>query len=351
MENQEFVLENVKQYYGEVLSSNGHLKTSACCSATSSLSKECQAIVSQIHPEVLDRFYGCGSPFPPLLEGLTVLDLGSGTGRDCFVLSKLVGPHGRVIGVDMTPSQIAIARKHVQYHMNAFEFTSPNVEFFQAYIEDLLETGIKDNSVDVVISNCVINLSPDKRRVFGEMFRVLKPGGELLFSDIFSDRRIPETHQRDAVLHGECLGGALYFEDFRRILAQIGCLDFRVVTKTPVKLRNAEIEAKIGNVNFESATIRAFKLPLEDACEDYGQVAYYQGSIPEHPHEFILDDHHTFPTSRPVLVCGNTAAMLQSTRYGAHFRVEGDRSMHFGLFNCSGSDRRGDSGDTGNNCC
>ena len=180
---------------------------------------------AKMHPEVRDRFYGCGSPIPPDLTGATVLDLGCGSGRDCYVLSQLTGPTGRVIGVDMTDGQLAVARRHLGYHEAKFGFA--NVEFRQGFIEDLAGAGITDASVDVVVSNCVINLSPDKPRVFGEIFRVLKPGGELCFSDIFADRRLPAGLAADPVLLAECLAGAMYTEDFRRVMARSGCGDAR----------------------------------------------------------------------------------------------------------------------------
>ena len=325
---------SVQEYYGRVLGSTADLKTSACCT-TETLPNHHREIVSRIHPEVLDRFYGCGSPIPLELEGRTVLDLGCGTGRDVYLLSKLVGPKGRVIGVDMTPEQLEVARRHQQFHAEQWGHLNSNVEFLAGYIEDLQSLGIPDASVDVVVSNCVINLSPDKERVFREIFRVLKPGGELFFADVFSARRVPEPLQRDPVLLGECLGGALYTEDFRRLLRGIGILDHRVVASCPLELSGTEVEARAGMIPFHSKTVRAFKLPLEDICEDYGQVAYYQGTIPESPHAFELDDHHVFRTGMPHLVCGNTAAMLQETRFGKHFRVIGDRSTHFGPFDCA----------------
>jgi arsenite methyltransferase len=325
--------ENVQEYYGNVLRSKNDLKTGACCTAES-IPEYLRPILNDIHPEILDRFYGCGSPIPFALEGATVLDLGCGTGRDVFMLSKLVGENGRVIGLDMTDEQLTVARKHTEWQMQKFGFAKPNVEFKKGFMEDLVSAGIADNSIDLVISNCVINLSPDKDKVFAEIFRVLKPGGELYFSDVFADRRIPGELRNDPVLLGECLSGALYTEDFRRMLAKHGIVDFRVVKSSPVPIMDKEIERKIGMVNFTSLTVRAFKLDLEDKCEDYGQVAYYQGTIPEAPHEFILDDHHLIRTGMPFLVCGNTAKMLSETRYAKNFKIVGDTSTHFGLFDC-----------------
>ncbi|MFP8904977.1 methyltransferase domain-containing protein [Streptomyces atacamensis] len=322
----------VKDYYGRVLSSSGDLRTSACCTAEAP-APHIAAALERVHEEVKDRFYGCGSPIPAPLDGLTVLDLGCGSGRDVYVLSQLVGPAGRVIGLDMTDEQLAVARRHQGWHVERFGHA--NTEFRQGYIEDLAAAGVPDGSVDLVVSNCVLSLSPDKPRVFSEVFRVLKPGGELYFSDVFADRRLPTALLEDPVLVGECLAGALYTEDFRRRMADAGCADIRTVTTAPLTLGSPEIERKIGFAAFTSRTVRAFKLLLEDRCEDYGQVAVYRGGIAEHPHFFDLDDHHRFPAGKPVPVCGNTADMLSATRYASHFTVTGDRSVHFGLFPCA----------------
>lgn len=351
MNNQHLTREAIQDYYGKVLQSKHDLKTSACCTADA-MPEHLKRIAATLHPEVKEKFYGCGSPIPPALEGKTVLDLGSGSGRDCFLLSKLVGALGRVIGVDMTAEQLAVARRHIAYHADRFGYPEPNVQFLEGYIEDLEGVGLGNESVDVAVSNCVINLSPDKRRVFSEILRVLKPGGELYFSDVFADRRIPASLARDPVLLSECLGGAVYIEDFRRLLAQLGCHDYRVVATTPISLNDPEIERRAGMIGFHSLTIRAFKLELEDRCEDYGQVAYYLGTLPEHPHAFALDDHHRFETGRPMPVCGNTAAMLTQTRYAEHFRVVGDLSTHYGLFDCgSGGAGKISTGETLSGAC
>lgn len=336
MEATQTTLDHVREYYGTIVRNTGDLKTTACCT-TEALPPHVRAVLSEIDGEILDRFYGCGSPIPPALEGCTVLDLGCGTGRDVYVASRLVGPDGFVIGIDMTEEQLAVARRHRDAQARRFGYDQSNADFRFGYIEDLAAAGVEDDSVDVVISNCVINLSPDKRAVLSEIFRVLKPGGELYFSDIFADRRVPAGVASDPLLYGECLGGAMYMEDFRRMLRDLGCLDYRVVTDAPVAVDDPELQERLGNVAFRSKTIRAFKLLdlLEDFCEDYGQVAYYAGTIREAPHRFVLDDHHVFETGRPMLVCGNTAAMLEATRYSGHFHVTGDRSVHYGLFDCS----------------
>ena len=326
----------VKDYYGRELETTEDLKTGACCSMDA-IPDAHKAILSEIEDEILEKFYGCGSPIPLALDGKTVLDLGCGSGRDVYLLSKLVGPEGHVIGVDMTDEQLAVAEKYRDIQAARFGYDSPNVEFKKGYIEDLQTIGIEDNSVDVVVSNCVINLSPAKEKVFSEIFRVLKPGGELYFSDVFSGRRIPETLRKDPVLYGECLSGALYIEDFRRILRNIGCLDYRVISNRQLTLDDPAIEAKAGMIDFYSMTIRAFKLDsLEDICEDFGQIAIYNGDLADSPHKFMLDDHHLFIAGKPMLVCGNTADMIVGTRYAKHFKVSA-RGAHFGLFDCGPS--------------
>ena len=324
----------VRSYYGETLHSSSDLRTTACCSI-GAMPAHLATILTRLHPEVRDRFYGCGSPLPPALDGASVLDLGCGSGRDVYLLSALVGENGRVIGVDMTEQQLEAAERHRAFHAQAFGHAHSNVEFHLGDLADLATLGIGDASVDVVVSNCVMNLVPDKPRAFAEIFRVLKLGGELYFSDVFGDRRLPRELLADRVLLGECLAGALYVEDFRRLLAGLGVVDARVCARSPIALTDAAIERKIGFANFESVTWRAFKLPLEDRCEDYGQVATYLGTLDEYPHAFDLDDHHHFETDKPVRVCGNTADMLSASRYAAHFHIDGDKRRHLGLFDCA----------------
>ncbi len=320
---------SVQKYYGTVLSSSEDLQTSACC-AVEAPSDRVRDALKLVHPEVLDRFYGCGSPIPPALDGSTVVDLGCGSGRDAYVIAQLVGADGRVVGIDMTPEQLAVARAHTGWHAERFGFA--NVEFRDGRIEDLAAVGIADASVDVVVSNCVLNLATDKAPVFAEIFRVLKPGGELYFSDVFADRRIPPHLSADPVLRGECLGGALYVEDFRRMLDRFGCHDARVMSSRTLSIDNPALEAQVGAITFSSTTIRAFKLDLEDREEDYGQVATYLGTIAEMPERFELDERHVLVTGQAVPVSGNTAAILRHTRYAPHFRVEGDTSTHHGPF-------------------
>ncbi|HBH62708.1 MAG TPA: methyltransferase type 11 [Nitrospiraceae bacterium] len=342
----------VKSYYGKVIQRTQDLKTSTCKCDDSTLSPYIRAIENKIDDEILTRVYGCGSPIPPAIEGCVVLDLGCGAGRDVYIASHLAGPDGFVIGVDMTQEQLEVAQRHLEKQMKRFGYKRPNVEFRHGNIEDLNEAGIADNSVDVVISNCVINLSLSKKKVFSEIFRILKPGGELYFSDVFTGRRVPDYLMDDPVLHGECLSGAMYIEDFRRMLRELECPDFRILSKRRITIDNPEIEAGVGMIDFYSMTVRAFKLHfLEDASENYGQTAVYNGTIPGYTDSFELDDHHRFITGKPMRVCGNTASMLQETRLERHFKVKGDKSVHYGRFECTPACMKHDREESGGGAC
>jgi SAM-dependent methyltransferase len=325
----------VQDYYGRQLTQSADLKTSACCDA-SQLPDWLKPLIARIHPEVLSRYYGCGLVCPPLLEGCRVLDLGCGSGRDVYALAQLVGPSGEVVGVDMTPGQLDIARRHQAYHAEAFGYD--NVRFVQGFIERLDELDLEPGSFDVLVSNCVVNLSPDKDAVLRGVQRLLKQGGEFFFSDVYADRRVPEPVRNDPVLYGECLGGALYWNDFVRLAQRHGFADPRLLTDRPLAITDPALAPRIGDLRFFSANYRLFKLDaVESACEDYGQAVIYRGSIPNHADHFVLDKHHNLETGRVFPVCGNTWRMLQDTRFAAHFEFVGDFSRHYGLFaGCGG---------------
>jgi radical SAM/Cys-rich protein len=324
----------VGEYYSKVLSTRSDLKTGACC-AIEKIPSYLQNILNLIEPEIIEKFYGCGSTIPLELDGRAVLDLGCGTGRDAYIISYLAGEDGRIVGVDMSEEQLGIARKYTDIHMKKFGFQKTNIEFIKGYIEELKLIGLKNNSFDVVVSNCVVNLSPRKDLVLFEVHRLLKQGGEFFFSDIFADRRLPKWAKDDPILVGECLGGALYWKDFERLAAKAGFVDCRVYARRNIELYDNEIKNRIGFANFYSITYRLFKIDdLEDACEDYGQVAVYLGTLKEQPHEFILDEHHIFIKGKPTLVCGNTADILQRSRFCKHFKVVGNKNIHYGLFDC-----------------
>ncbi|WP_445365960.1 methyltransferase domain-containing protein [Microbulbifer sp. ANSA001] len=320
----------VQDYYGRQLKSSSDLKTDACCDA-STVPEWLKPLLANIHPEVLSRYYGCGLVCPPLLEGCRVLDLGCGSGRDVYLLSQLVGPSGEVVGVDMTDEQLQIAREHQSYHSEKFGYD--NVTFLHGYIEQLENLNLEPGSFDVIVSNCVVNLSTDKGAVLCGLHRLLKDGGEFYFSDVYADRRVPDTLRTDPELVGECLGGALYWNDFLELAKSSGFRDSRLMESRPLEVTNTTLSARCGSVRFYSATYRLFKLAqLEKDCEDYGQAVVYKGTIPSCPHEFILDGHHVIEKGRVFPVCGNTWRMLAETRMAPHFEYIGDFSQHFGLF-------------------
>jgi arsenite methyltransferase len=320
----------VQDYYGRQLQSTNDLKTSACCDI-SSVPEWLKPLLSKIHPDVLSRYYGCGLVCPPLLRGCRVLDLGCGSGRDVYALAQLVGPTGSVVGVDMTDEQLAIAEKYRSHHAETFGYD--NVRFLHGYIERMEDLKLEAGSFDVIVSNCVVNLSPDKDAVMRGVHRLLKPGGEFFFSDVYADRRVPAAVRNDPVLYGECLGGALYWNDFVRLSHQHGFADPRLTTDRPLEITDPVLATRAGNLRFYSATYRMFKIAeLETACEDYGQAVIYKGTIPEHPDKYALDKHHDMETGRVFPVCGNTWRMLQDTRFAPHFEFIGNFDRHYGIF-------------------
>ena len=313
-------LEVVKDYYGKRLKSSKDLKTSACCDGAE-LPPHLQPLLANVHPEVAAKYYGCGIVVPAELSGRRVLDLGSGSGRDTYILAQLAGPDGEVVGVDMTDEQLATAMAHLDWHRERFGNGRSNVRFLKGYIEKLDELDLAPESFGVIVSNCVINLSVDKPAVFRG------------FSDVYCDRRLPDGVRADPVLYGECLGGALYWNDFLPIAKEAGFLDPRLVTSKPIAITNEAVKHKLGAAKFFSATYRLFKLDgLETACEDYGQAVIYKGSVAEQTDAFELDGHHLIERGKVFPVCGNTWRMLADTRFRRHFDFVGDFSNHYGIF-------------------
>jgi arsenite methyltransferase len=285
-----------------------------------------------------------------------VLDLGCGTGRDVYILSQLVGETGSVTGVDMTAEQLATADAHRDWHANTFGYAKSNVRFLEGYLEKLDALDLESGSFDVIVSNCVINLCMDKPAVLRGAYNLLKQGGELYFADVYCDRRLPDEVRSDPLLYGECLGGALYWNDFLPMAKEAGFLDPRLVSSRPIEIDNPEMREKLGNARFFSATYRLFKLDdLEPACEDYGQAVIYRGGVAEQPEMFVLDDHHLIEKDRVFPVCGNVWRMLADTRFAPYFDFVGDFSRHFGIFPDCGTpspfDEAKDAGNGSVSCC
>lgn len=211
-------------------------------------------------PEGADLGLGCGNPqaMASLKPGETVLDLGSGAGFDCFLASRSVGPDGRVLGVDMTPDMLAKARA------NATKAGIRNVEFRLGEIEAL---PVGDNSVDVIISNCVINLSPDKGRVFHEAFRALKPGGRVAVADIVRSAELPVELATDLAAHCGCIAGAASVDEIETMLREAGFTDIRVRPKDASReFIRSWIPGRNAGDYVVSATIEAVK-PASACCD------------------------------------------------------------------------------------
>jgi len=345
----------VKDYYGKMLRTSADLRTQTCCSPYD-IPDYVTQLLANVHDEVLAKYYGCGLVVPLALKGRRVLDLGSGSGRDAYVLAQLVGEKGEVIGVDMTPEQISVARAHIDWHRNRFGFETSNVTFLDGYIEKLRDLGLKPASFDVIVSNCVINLSTDKLAVLKGAYDVLKPGGEMYFADVYADRRLADAVRADPELYGECLGGALYWNDFHSLAKQAGFRDPRLVSDRPIRVTDERLVAKLGPAKLFSATYRLFKLDdLEPMCEDYGQAVIYKGGVEHVGDVFVLDKHHAIERGKVFPVCGNTWKMLKETRFASHFEFIGDFSRHYGIFSGCGTTMPFDTGATSaavsESCC
>jgi arsenite methyltransferase len=325
-------IENSRDYYGRVLQGSADLRTDAC-SVADAPGPVLRAALANVHPDVRARYYGCGFIAPAVLEGARVLDLGCGAGQDAYVLAQMVGAHGHVTGVDATPEQLAVARGTADWHRERFGYATANTAFVDGDIEALAALDLPDNSFDVIVSNCVINLVADKAAVFRSCHRLLKPGGELYFSDVYADRRVPAALRTDPVLHGECLSGALYWNDFLTLAKAAGFADPRLVTDRPLGIGDDAIAEMVAGIGFFSATWRLFKLEgLEPECEDYGQAVVYRGTVKGQERAFVLDKHHVIEAGKVFPVCGNSWKMLAETRFAPHFDFIGDFSRHYGIF-------------------
>jgi arsenite methyltransferase len=335
-----------------------------------------------IPEEVLNISYGCGTPagLDTVKTGETVLDIGSGGGIDCFEASRRVGPAGRVIGIDMTDTMLEIARRNAPVVARNLGHPSSNVEFRKGMADAM---PVEDGAVDVIISNCVINLAPDKQKVFREMFRILKPGGRFTISDIVADQTVPQYLVHDTAKWGDCLSGALTISDYVGGMVEAGFLAIHQVKTIPWQ--------RIDGIQFLSITLTGYKCapapaagrsrfatllgPFSGAVDELGQ-SYRRGvpqqidartaqmlSAPPFQRLFVLsesptivgesdpgwiavlpeqkpcvwkgdfailtgpfievedDDHHVFRRGTPLEICSKTLKVLATDHYQPHFAV------------------------------
>jgi radical SAM protein with 4Fe4S-binding SPASM domain len=265
-----------------------------------------EADLTHIPSEVVERFYGCGSPVSAaaLAPGETMVDLGSGAGIDCFIAAKKVGVEGRVYGVDMTDAMLQVANDCRPRVAAALGWDV--VEFRRGFLESI---PVDDGVADVVTSNCVINLSPDKPKVFREMWRVLKDHGRAVVADIVADREVPPKMRADGQLWGECISGALTEEAFLAGLERAGFYGVSILKKT--------FWREIEGCTFHSVTARGYKFEKKSGCTYVGQYAVYLGPLKA----AVDEEGHLFPRGTPVEVCTDTAAKLSHAPYAGSFAV------------------------------
>ena len=288
----------VRQFYGQA----AEVPQPELCCPTSFDESE----IAHIPRAVIDRFYGCGSPVGSagLSEGETYLDLGSGAGIDVFIAAKKVGAGGRAIGVDMTDPMLAVAEENRPIVAASLGYDA--VEFRKGFLEAIPADG---KSVDVVTSNCVVNLSPDKGKVFSEIWRVLKDHGRVVIADIVSEGEVPPHLKTNAQLWGECTVGALTAEGFVAALEKAGFYGVEIVRKSYWK--------SIEGHPFYAMTVKGYKFEKTAGCVFRGQRAVYLG-----PAKAFLDEEgHTFPRGLEVQVCTDTAAKLSRPPYAGSFNV------------------------------
>lgn len=296
-----------------------------------------------IPQEVIEKDYGCGDPSQYLRPGETVLDLGSGTGKICFIASQVVGAEGKVIGVDMTDDMLEVARRNAPVVAERAGFA--NVEFRKGRIQDLgldLEAFDKalaaqpvsdangflaaeeladelrvkqplvaSDSIDVVVSNCVLNLVDNKLKgkLFEELFRVIKPGGRAVISDIVCDEPVPQEMQDDPTLWSGCISGAFLEHEFLQVFTDAGFVAARVL-----KL-DKEPWQTVNGIEFRSMTIEAIKPETARPCLEANQAVIYRG-----PFKKVLDDDgHAMERGKRYAVCDRTYDLYSQPTYADHF--------------------------------
>ena len=319
-----------KEYYQAIAAASGRdpQATARTRDADGTVPESYRGYLFNISAEIKNNFHEFGAPMPPLMEGCTVVDLQCGSGRDTYLAAQLVGPTGKVIGVEANAAKLAIAQKYFDAEMQQFGYEQPNVEFINGVPEDL--SAIPDNTADIVISNCTFNLSPNKEAYVREVQRVLKDNGEWYFTDVFTGSRIPQELAKDIPGRADRLAGAMFVGDFRRLLQANGFNDPRYLINFKTPLSDAERE-KYAGIDFATVTVRVMNSTWsEDVCESYGEVVTYDGSLPDFPDYFLFEHCIKFPTGKSCEVCGNVTTVAKYSRYAKVFKVTGDRSRHIG---------------------
>ena len=311
----------VREFYGAAAETP---QAELCCPT-----KYDDAAISHIPQDVLDRFYGCGSPMTTagIREGETVVDLGSGAGIDVFIAARFVGKTGRAIGVDLTDRMLAVAHETKPKVAAALGYDV--VEFREGYLEQI---PVDSKSVDLVTSNCVVNLSPDKPRVFEEIWRVLKDHGRIVVSDIVSETDVPPHLKTNPQLWGECLVGALTQEEFLAALERAGFYGLEVLKKSYWK--------DVEGYPFFSVTVRGFKFEKTSGCVFKGHRAVYLGP----GKAFVDEEGHQFPRNEPYEVCTDTVAKLSNPPYKGFFAILEPGEERAGYACCA-------PGTDGTSCC
>ncbi len=289
----------IQDFYGKAAETP---QAELCCTIDGYSEEE----LSHIPKEVRERFYGCGSPMRSarVIEGETVVDLGSGGGIDCFIAARKTGSSGRIIGIDMTDNMLQVAERNRQ--PVAVSLGYDVVEFRKGFLEEI---PVESKLVDLVTSNCVINLSPDKKAVFSEIWRILKDGGRIVISDIVSEGPIPPEIKVNNQLWGECIAGALTEEEFVASLEEAGFYGIELLQK--VVYRDVE------GYKFNSVTVRGYKYEVCSKSSNNGYVAIYKG-----PMKTVLDENGTvYHRGEATMVSVETAERLKSGPYASVFAV------------------------------
>lgn len=326
-----------------------------------------KALLKVIPDEVIEKDYGCGDPSRYIRPGETVLDLGSGSGKACYIIAQIVGPSGKVIGVDFNPPMLELARKYQKSIGDQLGYH--NVEFRRGKIQDLrtnldlvddhLNANpvhsvadlarlqefqerlgrelplIADDSIDVIVSNCVLNLvrPEDKKQLFAEMYRVLKRGGRIAISDIVSDEAVPEHLAQDADLWSACVSGSFQEEDFLRA--------FEAAKFHGIQIEELRGEAyqTVEGIEFRAVTVTAYK-GKEGPCIERNHAVIYRGPWKQ----VVDDDGHTLERGARMAVCDKTFKLYSQVPYDGQFILVPPREEvaleDAGEFDCSRDHKR-----------